>query len=398
MYKLLPRINYNIKESDIKLRISATPSISVNRSIHKYLNKSKALIDKYSQEWDNIKKYTNDYEFIGGIIPGYKYSISKIKPLSRAFYKLMEIFYISDIISHFPRTPIETFHLAEGPGGFIEAIAYMRKNFNDRYYGMTLIDATNKQVPGWKKSEDFLRKNTNITIEQGADKTGNLYNPDNLLLCIRKYRHSMDIVTADGGFDFSVDYNKQEILSTRLILTQVIYAIHLQKRSGIFILKVFDCFYKGTLDIIYFLSCLYESVGIVKPKSSRMANSEKYLICKNFKYENIDFLSPKLVQIVKIFHKLEVDGCYISSILNIPTQYMFTTRIMEINSILTQQQISTIFKTIKLIENKERKMDKINKLKQTNIQKCIKWCIEHNIPYNVDVQRVNIFLSRNTAI
>ena len=77
---------------------------------------------------------------------------------------------------------------------------------------------------------------------------------------------------------------------------------------------------------------------------------------------------------------------------------MFTNRIMEINSILTQQQISTIFKTIKLIENKERKMDKINKLKQTNIQKCIKWCIEHNIPYNVDVQRVNIFVGRNLAI
>ena len=63
---------------------------------------------------------------------------------------------------------------------------------------------------------------------------------------------------------------------------------------------------------------------------------------------------------------------------------------------LTQQQITTIFKTIKLIENKERKIDKVNKLKQTNVQKCIKWCMEHNIPYNNDMPKVNIFLNRTT--
>ena len=354
------------------------------------------MIDKYPQDWDNIKKYTNDYEFIGSNIPGCKYSISKIKPLSRAFYKLIEIFYTSNLIKSLKRQPIESFHLAEGPGGFIEALSYIRNNSHDRYYGMTLLDGKSKSIPGWKKTTQFLKENTNVYIETGVDCTGDLYSTKNLEGCIRKYKNSMDIITGDGGFDFSIDYNKQEILAVRLIFTQIVYALHMQKKGGTFILKIFDTFTKATIDMIYLLCCMYETVTISKPKSSRMANSEKYLVCKNFKYTNIDHLSLKLVQIIKIFENMDHKTCYISSFISIPWQLMFKNRITDINAMLTQQQISTIFKTIKLIENKERKIDKVNKLKQTHIQKCIKWCNEYNIPYNNETPKVNIFLNRAT--
>ena len=79
---------------------------------------------------------------------------------------------------------LESFHLAEGPGGFIEAIQYMRNNNinnnNDTYYGMTLIDEADCNVPSWKKSKSFLLKKNNIKLEYGADNTGNLFNKDNL--------------------------------------------------------------------------------------------------------------------------------------------------------------------------------------------------------------------------
>ena len=141
---------------------------------------------------------------------------------------------------------------------------------------------------------------------------------------------------------------------------------------------------------------MYESVEINKPKSSRMANSEKYIVCKNFRYDNIDHISQKLIQIVKILENIDSNKCFISSFLKTPWQLLFKNKITDINSVLTQQQITTIFKTIKLIENKERKIDKVNKLKQANIQKCIRWCMEYNIPYNNDMPKVNIFLNRAT--
>ena len=51
-----------------------------------------------------------------------------------------------------------TFHLAEGPGGFIEATTYLRKkNTKDNYYGITLLN-NDKHVPNWKKADMLLKK------------------------------------------------------------------------------------------------------------------------------------------------------------------------------------------------------------------------------------------------
>ena len=85
------------------------------------------------------------------------------------------------------------------------------------------LQSNSDNVPGWKKSRDFLRKNRNVFLENGADGTGNLYSSENLKCCYKKYKNSMNIITADGGFDFSIDFNKQEILSSRLIFSQVVF-------------------------------------------------------------------------------------------------------------------------------------------------------------------------------
>ena len=109
---------------------------------------------------------------------------------------------------------------------------------------MTLINDCDENVPGWKKSKYFLSKNPNVEIITGADKTGNLFSVENLWYCYNNFKNSMDLITGDGGFDFSIDFNKQEGLSLKLIFAQIVYAIALQKKDGIFILKIFDVFYK----------------------------------------------------------------------------------------------------------------------------------------------------------
>jgi hypothetical protein len=99
---------------------------------------------------------------------------------------------------------MNSFHLAEGPGGFIEALANTRKNPNDKYVGMTILDdANDNNVPAWKKSEYFLRNNPNVFIENGATGTGDILCIKNFKHCADKYGSSMDLITADGGFDFS---------------------------------------------------------------------------------------------------------------------------------------------------------------------------------------------------
>ena len=128
-YFLLPEINNNLQ--DINITHNKKNSLAISVTLNSYLNNVKKQIDENSDNWDFIKKYTNPFEFIHTIIPGNKTSVSKLKPLSRSFYKMIEISNILNIFDNYQHTNINTFHLAEGPGGFIEATTYMRNNEND---------------------------------------------------------------------------------------------------------------------------------------------------------------------------------------------------------------------------------------------------------------------------
>uniref|UniRef100_A0A6C0CPG4 Ribosomal RNA methyltransferase FtsJ domain-containing protein n=1 Tax=viral metagenome TaxID=1070528 RepID=A0A6C0CPG4_9ZZZZ len=388
-FSLIP-INMCLKEPHIKVElINNINENFLSKSLSHYLNQCKTEINNYEDEWDNMKRITNPYEYIHTPLTNLKYCISKYKPISRAFFKLIEIYKTFSLDIDHAHKNINCFHLAEGPGGFIEAMCYLRKNPKDNYYGMTLIDNNNTNVPSWKKCEKLLEKNKNIHLEYGLDKTGNLFCPENLIYCIEKYGHKMDFITGDGGFDFSQDFNSQENQASRLILTEIIYAILMQKQNGSFVLKIYDIFLKSTVEFIYLLNCLYKKVYIIKPNTSRFANSEKYIMCKGFRFSNIDFIKNKLVSIIKVLYKIDFNKYNIKSILNIPLQHIYINQIQEINAILGNQQIETITNTIKLIENK--KNDKILQYKNNNISKCIQWCVKNDIPYNNYNVYTNLF-------
>jgi len=392
-YYQLPRIYHTIAPDNIKIKFSSDEHQAyINKSLSAYLNMVKQDIKYYINEWDDIKKITNPYEYIHTNMPHTKCAISKIKPISRSFFKMIELCNIFRIFSSFSDIPIQSFHLAEGPGGFIEAFAYLRKNKDDAYYGMSLIDKNNTKVPGWKKAEIFLNDNKNVYIEKGKDGTGNLYNPENLEKCMQTHQNSMNIITADGGFDFSIAFDKQENMAFRLILSQVMFALTMQKYKGHFILKVFDIFLRSTHELIYLLSCFYERVYIIKPNTSRAANSEKYIVCKYFKWQNTVEISKKFLAVSRVLNNLNWEEYNIASIINLPIQYYFVNQLTEYNAIFGQQQIENIIKTMTLIERSNFHRDYMLQGKNTNIQKCIQWCLKNNIPYNKNICPRNIFL------
>ena len=487
-----------------------TPYVSA--SVYSHLCDIKEQIEKYQEQWDNSKKFTNPYEYIHTNIAGNKTNISKLRPLSRSFYKMIEIMSGNGILHKYPviSTPdykmgINTFHLAEGPGGFIEAISYLRgaeynkvrgcappspspspidgsaaasaasavqilkrnTDFhdeymkemehmklsrrifenskqhtsnststssidahahahppiygNDRYYGMTLVN-DDPICPGWKKTRTFLDHNPNVIIETGEDKTGNLISLENFRYCAAKYKNKMDIVTADGGFDFSVDFNNQENIATQLILSEVFYALALQKQGGTFILKIFDVFHKPTIDILYLLSYYYTNVTIMKPYTSRVANSEKYVICQGFKIadsaqiiQQFCEIFPSIIMTQKAAAAaLDMDDTAsaddtasdgdgtgtgdvsLSSLIPREHDLYFLNKIEELNAMISYQQIENITSTLAIITN-HKNAEKLEQYKKTNVGKCIAWCEHYGIPYhkqNVLLQTTNIFLHR----
>ena len=389
----LPKVTQSLHPSNIKIKFTNEPVKQfANITLSKYLCKVKANIDLYSEEWDQIKKYTNPYEYIHTAYPNSKHPISKIKPLSRAFFKFIEIANVFDIFKN-KSSPLNSFHLAEGPGGFIEAIQLMRMNKKDTYYGMTLIDDSNQNVPGWSKSRQFLEKHSNVIIETGEDGKGDLYNCENFKMCFKKFHQSMEVITGDGGFDFSIDFNNQEEQALRLIFTQVMYAISMQKYNGTFILKLFDTFLKPSVDILFLLSCFYDEVYLIKPQTSRYANSEKYVVCKYFKYKDTSVFCEKFYNILKVLNNIDFSKFGILSLLDVKINFRYLSHVKEINSIFGQQQMENILMTLRFIQNKERKGEKLEHLKNKNIQKCVSWCMKNNIPHYKLNNSKNLFLS-----
>ena len=331
IYFLLPRLSSNT-HLYIDYISTDLPKIIISNSLSHYLNDIKEHISTHQFEWDNYKKCTNTYEYIHTQIHQKKKCIAKYNPLSRSFFKMIELatcFNLCNKSTVSMLRPIQTFHLAEGPGGFIEAIAYLRKCSDDKYIGMTLLSEDNHNIPSWKKSAQFLKENPNVQIESGIDNTGNILSLDNFKYCSQKYKSSMDIITGDGGFDFSVDFNNQESNISKLLFAQIAFALSMQKYKGSFVLKIFDAFMQHTVDLIAILSSFYEQVYITKPQTSRSANSEKYIVCLNFIYESNDSFLPELYD---AFEKMT--NCATSSSTrflkyNIPS--FFLTKLEEYN-------------------------------------------------------------------
>lgn len=392
-YYLLPRNSIQIIPYIEYLSSNIEPTAVISNSLSYYLYEIKENIKANEREWDIVKKYTNPYEYIHSNLPGKKKSVSKLLPLSRSFFKMIEIMNTFDIGAQ--KHGLDFFHLAEGPGGFIEAFAKTRKNKEDNYVGMTLIDENNElNVPSWKRAENFLKENPNVKLEYGRDNTGNILSIENFNYVINKYNQKMDVITADGGFDFSVDFNKQEISITKLLYGQISYALCMQKKGGCFILKLFDCFMQHTADLLYILSAFYDKVYIVKPNTSRYANSEKYIVCKNFLFSS----SRSYIDVIRnSFQNMCLSKNYATRFLNMKLSNIFITKLEEYNAIFGQQQIENIHYTLCLLENKNRQ-DKINQLIQSNTEKCIYWCQKHNIPVTTSLSTdKNIFLNFNTS-
>lgn len=82
-------------------------------------------------------------------------------------------------------------------------------------------------------------------------------------------------VLADGGFDVSGHESIQELLSKQLYLCQFLCAINILRIGGNFVCKLFDTFTDFSVGLIHLVSTLFGQLSIVKPITSRPANSER---------------------------------------------------------------------------------------------------------------------------
>lgn len=283
-----------------------------------------SLIDQ--NVWVKTRKIINLYEF------PYNPEKLKTKPISRAFFKMLELIKDNQI-----SLKENMLHLAEAPGGFIESILYAKRKSNingNKHYTFSILG--NKKTPIYHKK---IVNDEDVFILSDKQNKGDLYNEENIGFLIKELGcKKINLITCDGGFAENNEFSEKEQLHHRLIFNQMVCSLFILNSKGNLVIKIFDIFTELTFDIIYTLSYLFEKIYIHKPLTSRNTNSEKYLYCESFSKNLFD---ENIQNNLKNLCKSNVEN-YKSYVDKFKLNEKFLSDIIQINEILSKKQVNSI--------------------------------------------------------
>lgn len=348
------------------------------------LQQCKNEINLFYQEgkWDDYKKITNPYEYIFlSWNRRSSRSVATRQPLSRSYFKMVELWerlnlsvYLSDLVKS--NGGFVSAHAAEGPGGFIEACDVMSEKNAWAFKSASAITLRSeaKNVPGWRKAARFLAMHPQIDIHDGADGTGNILlkeNQDAFVHSVRK-THPMGVhlFTADGGFDFSNDYNAQEDSIFPLLLAETLLGLRVLAKGGCLIIKCFDTVEQPTIDLIWLISRSFCEWGVVKPRTSRAGNAERYIVGKGF-LGNID-------DIISVLETTQSNKSFTLPLIQPSLCSVWKKTLAglsELQEKIEHMELHVIRETLDLIKHTDQSV--IRKLVRENVVRSIAWCEEH---------------------
>lgn len=330
--------------------------------------------------WDDYKKITNPYEYVFlSLNRRMSRSVSMRIPLSRSYYKMQEIWQGANLNEELALLierdgGLYTAHAAEGPGGFIEAIHDAVPKVN--YSQAITLRSTTRNIPGWRKTSAFLTAHPEINITYGATDTGDLLLLENIDHFVNNYgEKKAHIYTADGGFDFSSDFNAQEETILPLLAAEFYLGLKCICRGGTIIVKIFDTTLRPTLEMLWIVTRMFREWTIIKPRTSRGGNAERYIICKGFL--GMDDETDKFFRTAM---DLSTNNKIIQSFLSETLDTEWIQIMLTLQEAVAYQEKTVIDKTLSLIKNPIRA--NIRTYIEQNVERSIQWCIEHNESIN----------------
>eukprot|EP01018_Ginkgo_biloba_P033079 Gb_18426 [translate_table: standard] len=187
-------------------------------------------------------------------------------------------------------------------------------------------------------------------VHYGADQSGDITNPANIssfvdyvLKCNRGRK--IGLVTADGALDASDDFSVQEQSHLQLTFCEICTAVKLQAKGGTLVLKIFDCFSEASTTLLVILSSMYKQLEVVRLRTSRVCNSERYIIAKEFQ-ELAPSLEERLMALASGWYKASQNGENVGiRILNTPSSEFFGS-LLSSNAVIAETQHEAITKAV----------------------------------------------------
>jgi 23S rRNA U2552 (ribose-2'-O)-methylase RlmE/FtsJ len=359
--------------------------------LRKRINKYES--DAGTSDWEYYKKIVNPYELIytQKKYTNFPESVCLLHPLSRSYFKMIEIFSISDFFEPFLKNKsnqVRSAHVCEGPGGFVEAFLDQCSKHRLEHCSSFAITLRPKQanVPGWKRATTFLKKNRNIKIVYGPDDTGDILNYDNQNAFIEECSKKVHLFTGDGGFDFSMDYDSQERTIFSLLVVSVRMGFEVLQTGGIFVLKFFDIYHAKTQELIQILSHHFTKWTLYKPATSRPCNPEIYFVGNKFcppTADTLDMLRKWSRSVCFTEAEAEAEPVTTNSTTNSTTSVTEThPYILKTIHSSVKKQTSYLEKVFSLIEEEDaaKKTTEIKRLLAEHEIISYHWCKTFSVP------------------
>jgi 23S rRNA U2552 (ribose-2'-O)-methylase RlmE/FtsJ len=194
------------------------------------------------------------------------------------------------IKKHHDTEAFVTAHLCEGPGGFIECFSRWcdRRSIPHAWVGITLRETETEL--NFREEIHAATTTTSVSggvVFYGADGTGDLLRAENRSAFSKFVRSShnqegADVVTADGGIYIPpAKLCDQEAITLKLIYAECLCGCTCLRPHGHFVLKLFDVQLPETKLLLYDISTIFRRVYLCKPLTSRVCNSERYMVAKD---------------------------------------------------------------------------------------------------------------------
>lgn len=347
------------------------PPIYCDVKAYQSLQRLKDQIGDAKGNYTDARNRANPFEFLGNSIF-----------FNRAGLKLANVDGVYNVTGHVGAFlklrspgPFTFCSIADGPGAFTQYVQWRRpESFS---YGMTLRNGrSHGSSLDWDKTKIDM---TRFKAIYGEDGTGDLYkNWDGFVNEVKTIELSgVDLVIGDGGFDVEEggDYDRQEFLSSRLLLAQILTAVSVLRTGGTFVCKLFDTVTEFSAQLLYFCGIIFEEISILKPVSSRPANAERYIICQRLR--GTDFAAAYAGVLAEVNNRY-TSTLNVTSFLEGSLPKDFTDWLTEQNTISINLQTETINNILAIMKGQSVDIPKYD------LHKCL---IVWNLPDNPITKR-----------
>jgi hypothetical protein len=254
--KFVPKFSKNIDYPNFSLgfhhyihqskdKMEITDQFKGKKKVYNVINRFEPEVDEFN---DSISDVLSK-----------KIKLSKdIANKNSSFFKLWEMFFMFDLIPA-DKENFTSAHLSDHDNSFLNATISYRNYYSEKKA---------------QKDKHYSVENKNNLKDKKITILKSVLN--------KSSKDKVHMITSNFNFEPNHE-NTQEQEAYLNILEQIIGALHIQDKGGVFVLKMFETFTETSSKILYILSHFYKKIYATKPFMSNNADSEKYIICQGFK-------------------------------------------------------------------------------------------------------------------